>query len=429
MSSTTRIQRRYDHRLRALVQTTGDLELAIRHGVPRSTARGWLTQTTTEVVSLDVLELDTVRLQHEVILLRRRIARLVSLLRLVVIGSEGVGHLPSPESDYRKGPPSCSCCVRLSGHVHIFHCAAVLRVIGLSHARYHDWIRNDRCGLDDRPSCPRSSPQQLTPTEVNTIRDMVTSDEYRHVSTGVLARLAQRLGKVFASPTTWYRLVRDHEWRRPRQRVHPAKPKVGIRASRPNEIWHVDTTLIRLLDGSRAYLHAVVDNFSRRILAWNVAGTFHPGVTAQLLLDASKSMTSGKPMVLVDGGVENFNSAVDKLVESGLLKRVLAQTEITFSNSLIESWWRVLKHQWLYLNTLDTVTTVRKLVAFYIDQHNTHLPHSAFRGQTPDEMYFGTGSAIPKQLEASRIAARQSRMEANRAQTCRTCEEIVSISS
>jgi len=75
----------------------------------------------------------------------------------------------------------------------------------------------------------------------------------------------------------------SHEWRRPRQRVHPAKPKVGIRASRPNEIWHVDTTLIRLLDGSRTYLHAVVDNFSRRILAWNVAETFHPGVTAQLL--------------------------------------------------------------------------------------------------------------------------------------------------
>jgi len=73
--------------------------------------------------------------------------------------------------------------------------------------------------------------------------------------------------------------------------------------------------------------------------------------------------------------------------------------------------------------------TVRNLVAFYIDQHNRHLPHSAFRGQTPDEMYFGTGGAIAKQLEASRVAARQSPVEANRTQTCRTCEEIVSISS
>ena len=75
-----------------------------------------------------------------------------------------------------------------------------------------------------------------------------------------------------------------------------------------------------------------------RLLAWNVAGTIHPGVMAQLLLDASKSGTSGKPMLLVDGGVENFNVSVDEPVETGLLKRVLAQTEVTFSNALIESW-------------------------------------------------------------------------------------------
>ena len=304
----------------------------------------------------------------------------------------------------------------------------MLRVIGLSHARYHDWIRDDQCGLDDRPSCPRSSPQQLTPREVNTIRDLVTSETYRHVSTGILARLAQRLGKVFASPTTWYRLVRVHKWRRPRQRVHPAKPKTGIRAARADEIWHVDTTLIRLLDGSRAYLHAVIDNFSRRILAWKVSATFDTSATAELLLSASNRLTSGQPMLLVDGGVENFNSAVDKVVESGLLKRVLAQTEIRFSNSLIESWWRVLKHQWLYLNSLDSVTTVRKLVAFYVQQHNTHLPHSAFRGQTPDEMYFDTGNHIPLELEAARKVARQARMQANRAETCQECEELVSIS-
>lgn len=232
---------------------------------------------------------------------------------------------------------------------------------------------------------------------------------------------------MFASPTTWYRLVRVHKWRRPRNRVHPAKPKVGIRASHANEIWHVDTTLIRLLDGSRAYLHAVVDNFSRRILAWRVAEAFHPGVTAHLLLDASHSITSGQPTVLVDGGIENYNSAVDEVIESGTLKRVLAQTEIRFSNSLIESWWRVLKHQWLYMNTLDSVSTIRKLVAFYVDQHNSHLPHSAFQGQTPDEMFFGTGEDIPKQLHALRTAARQSRLETNRAQTCQTCEELVSL--
>jgi hypothetical protein len=121
-----------------------------------------------------------------------------------------------------------------------------------------------------------------------------------------------------------------------------------------------------------------------------------------------------KPLLLADGGVENVNGAVDKLIENGLLKRLLAQTEITFSNSMIESWWRILKHQWLYLNTLDTVRTVEKLVAFYVDEHNTKLPHSAFRGQTPDEMYFGTGDHVPDKLESARQAARKTRLEVNR---------------
>jgi len=210
--------------------------------------------------------------------------------------------------------------------------------------------------------------------------------------------------------------------------VYPAKPKVGIRAMRANEIWHVDTTVIRLLDGSRAYLHAIIDNFSRRILAWSVADSFHPAITAHLLKSASESTTEPeKPTVLVDGGVENFNSAVDEVVESGLLMRILAQTEITFSNSMIESWWRVLKHQWLYLNTLDTVSTVRKLVAFYVEQHNSHLPHSAFNGQTPDEMYLGTRDKIPEQLHAATISAREARIQSNRSQKCRACEEPITI--
>ncbi len=89
----------------------------------------------------------------------------------------------------------------------------------------------------------------------------------------------------------------------------------------------------------------------------------------------------------------------------------------------------MLKHQWLYLNTLDTISTLEKLVAFYVDEHNARLPHSAFRGQTPDEMYFGTGNDIPIQLEAARKSARQSRMEVNRKTSCETCEPLTSITA
>ncbi len=184
-------------------------------------------------------------------------------------------------------------------------------------------------------------------------------------------------------------------------------------------------TVIRLLDGTRAYLHAVIDNFSRRILAWKVAPTFDPDCTAELLLTASADLVDQTPTVLTDGGVENFNSAVDKLITSGILSRLLAMTDIMFSNSMIESWFRCIKHQWLFLNTLDTVTAVEKFVSFYIAEHNGAIPHSAFKGQTPDEMYFGTGDEVPEELEGAKVAARTERMEVNRARSCRKCDPLL----
>ena len=108
----------------------------------------------------------------------------------------------------------------------------------------------------------------------------------------------------------------------------------------------------------------------------------------------------------------------------GVLRRLLAFTELKFSNSMIEAWWRSLKHQWLFLHSLDSVITVRRLVAFYVDEHNRVLPHSAFHGQTPDEMYFGTGDAVPADLASHAAAARRARVKANRSAACGTCPSI-----
>ena len=249
---------------------------------------------------------------------------------------------------------------------------------------------------------------------------MVTALEYRHVPTGTLGVRAQRLGKVWASPSTWYHLVRKFGWRRPRLRVHPVRPKVGLRTTRADEMWHIDTTVIRLLDGTRAHLHAVIDNFSRRILAWRVAETFAPVNSVAVLLEASRGATPSTtvPVVLADAGVENVNAQVDDMITSGVLRRVLAFTQLKFSNSMIEAWWRSLKHQWLFLHSLDSVTTVRRLVEFYVHEHNQALPQSAFRGQTPDEMYFGTGDAVQADLRARAAAAHRARVEENRSATC-----------
>jgi hypothetical protein len=92
----------------------------------------------------------------------------------------------------------------------------------------------------------------------------------------------------------------------------------------------------------------------------------------------------------LDARVQNVNAQIDELIATGVLRRVLAFTDLKFSNSMIEAWWRSLKHQWLFFHSLDNVATVRRLVAFYVQEHDTVLPHSRFsdrrlRRRTSDE--------------------------------------------
>jgi len=277
--------------------------------------------------------------------------------------------------------------------------ASVLKAIGLSISRYHGWHRRDKaCELTDRSSCPKKSPGQLTATEVEAIRQLATSDDYRHMPTSMLSRFAQRAEKVYASASTWLRLVRERGWRRPRTRVHPGKPTLGIRATRSNEVWHIDVTVIRLLNGTKLSLHGVVDNSSRRLLAWKLVKKLSPTTTCEVLAEAAKQLPQVQSPVTV-----------------------LAQVEIVESNSAIEAWWRGLKKFWLYLNVLDTEFAVRRLVDFYVQQYNEVSPHSALNWRTPHEVSFGRAVDVPSLLEKSRRMAREARMAANRATTCETC--------
>jgi putative transposase len=124
------------------------------------------------------------------------------------------------------------------------------------------------------------------------IKDMVLDPGLRHMPLRTLSLFAQRAGKVFVSVTTWARLVREHEhgWRRPRMRVYPAKPTLGVRASRPNEYWHIDVTVLKLLDGTKTFLHAVIDNYSRKILAWTLAPRLDPATTCQVVVAAGQHL-------------------------------------------------------------------------------------------------------------------------------------------
>ncbi len=183
----------------------------------------------------------------------------------------------------------------------------------------------------------------------------------------------------------------------------------------------MDVTLIRLLDGTRLYLRAVIDNTSRKLLAWELAQKLDPATTCRIIEAAGRYLAGVVPTVMADSGVENVNGQVDQLLDTGKLRRILAQVEVSYSNSMIEAWWRCLKHAWLTLHSLDSASAVERLVALYVEQHNTVMPHRAFGGQTPDDIYFGTAANLENELAERRRLAREERLVQNRSVTCATC--------
>ena len=164
MTTALRSQRVYDHRLKNLVQNTGDAHLAIRQGVPPSTARGWLRQSPCTVISIDVAEMDPLALQREVLVLRHRMQRILAVLRLM-LSLLRLSGFSIARSRLPDGSDKAALLRTIERCRDVLPMRAVLRILRLSPRRYHSWKRNDECGLTDASSCPRTAPASSYPSQ------------------------------------------------------------------------------------------------------------------------------------------------------------------------------------------------------------------------------------------------------------------------
>ena len=154
MPTTARPQHRYDHRLRNLVQRTGDVTIARDLGVPRSTARGSLGAAPTVVLGLDVADITEPELRQEVLKLRRRVQKLTALLRLVLALLRTSGFRLAEERlpDGRAKMRILRAVDRAREFVPL---RALLRFLRVSPSRFHTWRRRQRaCALEDQSYCP-----------------------------------------------------------------------------------------------------------------------------------------------------------------------------------------------------------------------------------------------------------------------------------
>ena len=180
------------------------------------------------------------------------------------------------------------------------------------------------------------------------------------------------------------------------RRPNTSKPALGhkvysyllrkLAVTRPNQVWATDITYVPMARGF-VYLVAIVDWFSRRVLAWRVSISLDAGFCIEALEEALAH--HGKPAI--------FNSDQGSQFTSTAFTAVLHREQIAISmdgrgcwrdNVFVERLWRSVKYEEVYLNAYASVPEARAGIGRYLAFYNVVRPHSALGGRTPDQIYF-----------------------------------------
>jgi putative transposase len=148
----------------------------------------------------------------------------------------------------------------------------------------------------------------------------------------------------------------------------------------------MDITYIPMARGF-VYLAAVVDWFSRRVLAWRVSITMEVDFCLEAVEEALAR--HGKPDIFNTDQGSQFTSApfTGLLLKNGIAISMDGRGAWR-DNVFVERLWRSVKYEEVYLRAYETVAEARRLIGRYLDFFNTKRPHSSLGARTPDDAYF-----------------------------------------
>jgi putative transposase len=160
----------------------------------------------------------------------------------------------------------------------------------------------------------------------------------------------------------------------------------GLAVERPNQVWAMDITYIPMAHGF-VYLAAVVDWFSRRVLAWRLSITME----VEFCLDAVEEALAryGRPEIFnTDQGSQFTSAAFTGLLLENAIAISMDGRGSWRDNVFVERLWRSVKYEEVYLHAYDSVGHARASLGRYLNFYNCKRPHSSLAARTPDRAYF-----------------------------------------
>lgn len=169
----------------------------------------------------------------------------------------------------------------------------------------------------------------------------------------------------------------------------------GVPVTRPNQVWSTDITYVRLARGF-AYLVAVIDWYSRKVLSWRLSNSMDASFCVDCLEDALRE--HGNPDVFNSDQGSQFTSTAftDVLKREGVAISMDGRGR-ALDNIFVERLWRNVKHEDVYLKGYANMAELTVGLAQYFAFYNVERPHQSLGYRTPDEVYvsgIGGGAVI-----------------------------------
>jgi len=295
--------------------------------------------------------------------------------------------------------------------------------LGLDVKRYERWVRlyrkTDRYG-GGKPG-PKKAPHRLLPEEKEDIINLAKDDKYMDLSHRQLSVVASELTDLEASASSFYRLMKEEQLMEDRQRKPKTpQPKPEIKPDGPNRVWSWDLSYIAL-GSSFVYLFAIIDVFSRKIVGWHLG--FNARVESmkkawdKALVNENLIGVPGAPELptaLSDHGVQMAKKTAKQFFKDLGIKQLFARYQTPQDNAWIESWFRILKYDWLRYMDYVSFDKLKSIIDQFITIYNTQRYHGAIGYVTPEQKHTGQADAILKERSERKRLARLHRLNVNR---------------
>ena len=158
----------------------------------------------------------------------------------------------------------------------------------------------------------------------------------------------------------------------------------GVRIDRPDQVWSTDLTYVPLASGFM-YLAAVIDWYSRYVVAWRLSNTLDGSFCLEMLEEA---LGRGKPEVFnTDQGVQFTAQAWTGRLEAAGVAVSMDGRGRALDNVFVERLWRAVKYEDIYIPGYDEVPELRRGLARYFASYNHARLHQSLGYRTPAAVY------------------------------------------